>query len=89
MALSGGQKQRLSIACALLSDRRRAPARRADERAWTSTAWWRSARLVQGASPNDGACIVLVTHDLEFLNRCCDDVLELACAQGGNGGAHG
>lgn len=87
MALSGGQKQRLSIACALLSDRRLLlldePTSGLDFDRMVEV-----ARLVRRLA-DDGACIVLVTHDLEFLNRCCDDVLELACAQGGNGGAHG
>ena len=37
------------------------------------------ASLVRGLSGN-GVTVVVVTHDREFLNRCCDSALELTRA---------
>ena len=75
MALSGGQKQRLSLACALLSNRRvlllDEPTSGLDFEHMVEVA--RLVRRLAGA----GAAVVLVTHDREFLNRCCDGVIEL------------
>ena len=78
MALSGGQKQRLAVACALLSERRLIlldePTSGLDLDHMKQV-----ASLVRGLS-GKGATVVLVTHDREFLNRCCDSALELTRA---------
>ena len=39
------------------------------------------ARLVRGLA-EAGAAVVLVTHDRELLNRCCDGVVELGVPAG-------
>ena len=78
MALSGGQKQRLAVACALLSERRLIlldePTSGLDLDRMKLV-----AKLVRDLSAK-GATVVLVTHDREFLNRCCDSALELTRA---------
>ena len=78
MALSGGQKQRLAVACALLSERRLIlldePTSGLDLDHMKQV-----AKLVRDLSAK-GATVVLVTHDREFLNRCCDSALELTRA---------
>lgn len=75
MALSGGQKQRLSLACALLSNRRvlllDEPTSGLDFEHMVEVA--RLVRRLAGA----GSAVVLVAHDREFLNRCCDGVIEV------------
>ena len=80
MSLSGGQKQRLSLACALLSDRRvlllDEPTSGLDFEHMVEV-----ARLVRGLA-EAGAAVVLVTHDRELLNRCCDGVVELGVPAG-------
>lgn len=78
MALSGGQKQRLSLACALLSGRKvlllDEPTSGLDFDHMLEV-----VSLVRGISET-GTAIILVTHDREFLNRCCDSVIELNAA---------
>lgn len=78
MALSGGQKQRLAVACALLSERRLIlldePTSGLDLDHMKQV-----AKLVRDLSAK-GATVALVTHDREFLNRCCDSALELTRA---------
>lgn len=80
MALSGGQKQRLSLACALLSNRRvlllDEPTSGLDFEHMVEV-----ARLVRRLA-EEGSAVVLVTHDREFLNRCCDGVIELDALTG-------
>ena len=78
MALSGGQKQRLAVACTLLSERRLIlldePTSGLD-----LDHMGQVASLVRGLS-DKGVTVVVVTHDREFLNRCCDSALELTRA---------
>lgn len=78
MALSGGQKQRLAVACTLLSERRLIlldePTIGLD-----LDHMGQVASLVRGLS-DKGVTVVVVTHDREFLNRCCDSALELTRA---------
>ncbi len=89
MALSGGQKQRLAVACSLLAERRLIlldePTSGLDLDHMTEV-----ARLVRGLA-DKGVCVVLVTHDREFLNLCCDWAIELRWPERGchAGGAHG
>ena len=76
MALSGGQKQRLAVACSLLSERRLIlmdePTSGLDLDHMKQV-----ARLVRDLS-DKRVTVVLVTHDHEFLNRCCDSALDLS-----------
>ncbi len=75
MALSGGQKQRLAVACSLLSERRLILL---DEP--TSGLDLDHMKQVAGlvrSLADRGVAVALVTHDREFLNRCCDSALEL------------
>ena len=75
MALSGGQKQRLAIACALLARKRLLlldePTSGLDFDRMVEV-----ARLVRSLARANIA-IMLVTHDHEFLDRCCDEALFL------------
>lgn len=74
-ALSGGQRQRLAIACALLSDR-------------DILVFDESTSGLDGASmaiiadelklaAEAGRCILVITHDGEFMASCCDSRIEL------------
>lgn len=75
MALSGGQKQRLAVACALLAGREvlllDEPTSGLDFGHMVEV-----SRLVKGLAERD-ICIVVVTHDCEFLSRSCDFAYEL------------
>lgn len=75
MALSGGQKQRLAIACALLAGREALlldePTSGLDLRHMMEV-----GRLVRTLAERN-ICIVVVSHDCEFLSCCCDCVYEL------------
>ena len=75
MALSGGQKQRLAIACALLAGREALlldePTSGLDLRHMMEV-----GRLVRTLAERN-ICIVVVSHDCEFLSCCCDGVYEL------------
>lgn len=75
MGLSGGQKQRVAIASAIASER---PLILFDE----STSGLDLFHMRQVADSikelaDAGKTIVIVTHDPEFILRCCDDVLHL------------
>lgn len=81
MALSGGQKQRLAIACGVLSDKKilvfDEPTSGLDyEHMMTVADMIR--RLAE-----DERIILIVTHDMEFLNCVCGRTVTLAC--NGNG----
>ena len=75
MALSGGQKQRLAVACALLAGWEvlllDEPTSGLDFGHMVEV-----SRLVKGLAERD-ICIVVVTHDCEFLSRSCDFAYEL------------
>lgn len=75
MALSGGQKQRLAVACALLAGRDvlllDEPTSGLDFGHMVEV-----SRLVKGLAERN-ICIVVVTHDCEFLSRSCDFAYEL------------
>lgn len=75
MGLSGGQKQRVAIATALASDR---PLILFDEP--TSGLDLFHMRQVSDSVnklANNGKTVLVVTHDPEFILRCCDHVIHL------------
>ena len=76
MALSGGQKQRLAIACALLARKRLLLLLDEPTSGLDFDRMVEVARLVRSLARANIA-IMLVTHDHEFLNRCCDETLFL------------
>ena len=90
MTLSGGQRQRLSIACGLMSER---PVLVLDEP--TSGLDAISMQEVSHAlqlACDEGLCVVVVTHDNEFMQRCCTHAYQLRPAEGGtmrDGGTEG
>lgn len=75
MALSGGQKQRLAVACALLARREvlllDEPTSGLDFGHMVDV-----SRLVRRLAER-GISIVVVTHDREFISRCCDGVYHM------------
>lgn len=75
LALSGGQKQRLAVACALLAERAvlllDEPTSGLDLQCMVEV-----STLVRSLAERN-LCIAVVTHDREFLSRCCDCVYEL------------
>ena len=74
-ALSGGQKQRLAIACAIFSGRRILIL---DEP--TSGLDGQNMRLVAGklkSEARNGRTILVLTHDRELIESCCDNVVEV------------
>ena len=71
-ALSGGQKQRLAIACAIFSDRRILIL---DEP--TSGLDGQNMRLIAErlkSEARNGRTILVITHDRELIESCCDTV---------------
>ena len=74
-ALSGGQKQRLAIACAIFSGRRILIL---DEP--TSGLDGQNMRLVAERLKSEarrGRTILVITHDHELIESCCDNVVEV------------
>ena len=74
-ALSGGQKQRLAIACAIFSGRRililDEPTSRLDGQ---------NMHLIaekQKSEARHGRTILVLTHDRELIESCCDNVVEV------------
>ena len=75
MSLSGGQKQRVAVACAVVSKR---PLVLFDEpTSGLDLSHMRQAAEVIGRLAASGRTVLTVTHDPEFILRCCDDVLHL------------
>ena len=75
-ALSGGQKQRLAIACAIFSGRRILIL---DEP--TSGLDGRNMRLIAErlkSEARNGRTILVITHDRELIESCCDNLVEIA-----------
>ena len=75
-ALSGGQKQRLAIACAIFSGRRILIL---DEP--TSGLDGQNMRLIAErlkSEARNGRTILVITHDRELIDSCCDDIVEIA-----------
>ena len=74
-ALSGGQKQRLAIACAIFSGRRILIL---DEP--TSGLDGQNMRLIAErlkSEARNGRTILVITHDRELIESCCDNVVEV------------
>ena len=75
MALSGGQKQRVAIASALASKRDilifDEPTSGLDLKHMNEVA--KSIKYLK----NQGKTIIIVTHDTEFINACCDMIIRL------------
>ena len=74
--LSGGQKQRLAIACAVFSGRRILIL---DEP--TSGLDGQNMRLIAErlkSEVRNGRTILVITHDRELIESCCDNVVEIA-----------
>ncbi|MBR1744338.1 MAG: ABC transporter ATP-binding protein, partial [Lachnospiraceae bacterium] len=75
MSLSGGQKQRLALACAIASEREilllYEPTSGLDLESMV-----RVADILK-ALKKDGRTILTVTHDSEFIEKCCDAVVRL------------
>ena len=74
-ALSGGQKQRLAIACAIFSGRRILIL---DEP--TSGLDGQNMRLIAERLKSEarrGRTILVITHDRELIEICCDTVVEV------------
>ena len=79
-ALSGGQKQRLAIACAIFSDRRILIL---DEP--TSGLDGQNMRLIAKKLKSEarrGRTILVITHDRELIESCCDNVVEVSTKLG-------
>jgi energy-coupling factor transport system ATP-binding protein len=77
-SLSGGEKQRLVIACGMV----KAPdILILDEP--TSGLDGKNMRLISGSiqqAADDGACVLLITHDLELIDSVCNRALRLPVA---------
>ena len=95
MSLSGGQKQRLALACAVAS---RAPILLLDEpTSGLDVLHMQMVARVLNQLKGEGRTIITVTHDSEFIECCCDDVLRMehlyrigaAIGVLGNASAHG
>jgi energy-coupling factor transport system ATP-binding protein len=74
-SLSGGEKQRLVIACAMI---RQPDILILDEP--TSGLDGKNLHLIAGAirrAADHGTCVLLISHDLELISRCCDGALHL------------
>ena len=75
-ALSGGQKQRLAIACALSFSGRRI--RILDKPAGGLDG--QNMRLIAErlkSEARNGRTILVITHDRELIESCCDNVVEV------------
>ena len=85
MTLSGGQRQRLSIACGLMSER---PVLVLDEptSGLDAISMQEVSRALQRAC-GEGRCVVVATHDNEFMRRCCTHAHQLRPAERGDRGA--
>lgn len=75
MSLSGGQKQRVALACAIASDRK---ILLLDE----PTSGLDFTHMLEVAKMLEkirrlGRTIIIVTHDSEFIEVCCDEVIRL------------
>lgn len=75
MSLSGGQKQRLALACAVASQ---APILLLDEpTSGLDVLHMQMVARVLNQLKGEGRTIITVTHDSEFIECCCDDVLRM------------
>lgn len=75
MSLSGGQKQRIALACAIAS---KLPILLLDEpTSGLDHVQMRAVADILNRLKEEGRTIITVTHDSEFINHCCDDVIRM------------
>lgn len=75
MSLSGGQKQRVALACAIAS---KLPVLLLDEpTSGLDHAQMHTVGEILNRMKGEGRTIITVTHDSEFIEHCCDNVIRL------------
>ncbi|MBQ9673549.1 MAG: ABC transporter ATP-binding protein [Ruminococcus sp.] len=75
MSLSGGQKQRIALACAIASN---LPFLLLDEpTSGLDHVQMYAVAEILNRLKNEGRTIITVTHDSEFIEHCCDDVIRM------------
>ena len=79
MSLSGGQKQRVALACAVASE---CPILLLDEpTSGLDLPHMLGVAEILNRLKKQGRTIITVTHDSEFIENCCDEIIEL-CGNG-------
>ena len=75
MSLSGGQKQRIALACAIAS---KLPILLLDEpTSGLDHVQMTVAAAILNRLKEEGRTVITVTHDSEFIQQCCDDVIRM------------
>ena len=75
MSLSGGQKQRVALACAIAS---KLPILLLDEpTSGLDHVQMHAVAEILNRLKAEGRTIITVTHDSEFIEHCCDDVIRM------------
>ena len=75
MSLSGGQKQRLALACAIAS---KLPILLLDEpTSGLDRLQMNAVAQILNQLKKEGRTIITVTHDSEFIECCCDNVIHM------------
>lgn len=75
MSLSGGQKQRLALACAIAS---KLPILLLDEpTSGLDRLQMNAVAQILNQLKEEGRTIITITHDSEFIECCCDDVIHM------------
>ena len=75
MSLSGGQKQRLALACAIAS---KLPILLLDEpTSGLDCLQMNAVGQILNQLKEEGRTIITVTHDSEFIECCCDNVINM------------
>ena len=73
--LSGGQKQRLALACAIAS---KLPILLLDEpTSGLDRLQMNAVAQILNQLKEEGRTIITITHDSEFIECCCDDVIHM------------
>lgn len=75
MSLSGGQKQRIALACAIASE---LPILLLDEpTSGLDYVQMHTVADILNSLKEEGRTIITVTHDSEFIDMCCDEVIHM------------
>ena len=75
MSLSGGQKQRIALACAIAS---KLPILLLDEpTSGLDHVQMHAVADILNRLKEEGRTVITVTHDSEFIEHCCDDVIRM------------